>query len=726
MTAPAAPVSWQIVTGRRLARALPWALLALFVVRCLLAMRSDGTTADEPLHLWYGERALTAGTFQRANDTFNSKMPVSALNAIPAVAAARLRPNLSWRRRLFLARLPTVLLAVLLGCLVWRWATALFGWRSGALALFLYTFCPNVLAHAHLVTTDLATALGMFAATFCLWRYLQAPSPGRLALAAAVFGAAQLTKATALLLLPIFAAILAGRALRLALRAWAAAAAVSPDRPAVAVNPERPARAFWRELARGARLLLALCAGAIVVVNLGFLGQGTLTPLQRYAMVSDSFRSLAAVPVLRDLPLPLPYAYVQGLDMVARDSTTATWSYLHGRYSQTGFRSYFLVAALVKVPLAAQLLLVLALWLWLAGLRAPDADGFLLLPALVLLVYLSLCFTLDIGLRYLLPAFPFLFVLSGRAAAPLGPRTGPAVRWRPATVLLLVAWEAVASWSVHPHYLAYFNELAGGPAHGSRWLIDSNLDWGQDAERVRDSYPRAGAAPLFIAPSGPLAGRIAAGLSELVGRDPAAAARHAWLRDNFKPVATIGYSWQVFEVTEAEIARCCAGLTRAWTLVDLAGDLALSGQPFAGADGAAVRLVDHLDDGVLGANDVVDPARTTPPLPHPVRAWFGIAWPSPQTIGRVQAFPSFFSRGPEARRFLALDYVFQAWDGAGWRDLPGTRVANNQALRLEHRFPPVRTTRLRLLVERERNERGEAAADGAFRAACLELAVYQR
>src|ERR1700674_4351160 len=182
---------------RSLVKALPWALLLLFGVRGLLAMRSDGTTVDEPFHLAYGERALAAGTFLRENDLLNSKMPVSVLNAIP-VAAANRGSSLSWRQKLFIARLPTLLLGVLLGALVWRWAHALFGPWSGVLALVLYSFCPNMLAHSHLVTTDVATGLGMFAATYCFWRYLTVPSRGRLLVAAAVFGAAQLTKATAL------------------------------------------------------------------------------------------------------------------------------------------------------------------------------------------------------------------------------------------------------------------------------------------------------------------------------------------------------------------------------------------------------------------------------------------------------------------------------------------------------------------------------------------------
>lgn len=113
--------------------------------------------------------------FDRERGILNSKMPVSVLNAVPV--AARHGEVLDAGRRLWLARLPTVLLGAALGGLVFLWGRELFGFPGGALALFLYTFCPNVLAHSHLVTTDIATALGMFGATFAFWRYRRQPGP---------------------------------------------------------------------------------------------------------------------------------------------------------------------------------------------------------------------------------------------------------------------------------------------------------------------------------------------------------------------------------------------------------------------------------------------------------------------------------------------------------------------------------------------------------------------
>jgi hypothetical protein len=689
------------MTKRRLLEAgVVAALLALFAWRELAAMRADGPTVDEGAHLAYGERGLERGTFDREGPMLNSKMPVSVLNALPAAAAARLGVAAAdGRRRLWLGRLPTVALGLLLGWLVWHWARALFGARGGVLGLFLYTFCPNVLAHSHLVTTDVATALGMFAATYAFWRYRQRPGGWRLAVAAAAFGAAQLTKVTALFLVPIFLLIVLIELVR---------ARLAGVRPAATAGPRRVLRALLPAA--------ALLAGAIVALDLGFAGEKMLTPLSGFAPVSRTFQALAAVPLLRDVPMPVPLPYLTGLDMVTRDVRAGSPSYLHGRLSAQGFWDYYLVAALIKLPVGTLALLALAAWLAATGrVRVPAAEAFLLVPPAFLLAYLSFAFQLQIGLRYLLPALPFLFVFAGRAAAwQLGVSPGGAA------VGLLAAWTGVSSLASHPRYIPYFNELIGGQSHGYRWLSDSNVDWGQDDDWVHEVYARRSPVRLWIEPGGPIAGRVAVGLRTLVPR-------HPWLRDHFQPVALVRGTWAIYDVTAEQIERCCAGEPQAWPVPDDGGNLAPDGQGIGGSDSpdVGVRFLEKLNDGMLGANSPWDAARSSPSA-APVEAWFGIAWPGPRQVGRVTAYPGFFSRGPESRRFLALDYVLQWWDGRAWADLPGTRVTGNRRLHVEHSFPPVRTTRVRLRIERERNEQGTEAGPGVFRATCLELAVYPR
>jgi hypothetical protein len=369
----------------------------------------------------------------------------------------------------------------------------------------------------------------------------------------------------------------------------------------------------------------------------------------------------------------------------------------------------------VKMPAGTLGLLALALWLAASGRRrAPGAEACLAVPILFLLAYVSLALELQVGLRYLLPAFPFLFVFIARVVA-----WRPAARWGPAVLIgLLAGWTGISSLAAHPRYIPYFNELAGGSPQGYRWLADSNLDWGQDGAYMHGDYARTSPVRLWFDPTGPIAGRIAVGLSSLL-EDP----HNAWLREHFRPAATPRDSWAVFDVSEADLERCCAGMERAWPLPGDAGNLAPAGLAVGAAEGLEVRLLGRLNDGMLGANTDRDAARSAP-SPRPVRAWFGIAWQRPQRLGRVVAHPAFLSRGPEWRRFLATDYVWQWWDGSRWQDLPGTRVSGNRQARIEHRFPPVETTAVRLVVARQLNAHGTESEPDVFRAACLEVAAF--
>jgi hypothetical protein len=171
----------------------------------------------------------------------------------------------------------------------------------------------------------------------------------------------------------------------------------------------------------------------------------------------------------------LPEAYVRGLVFVL-DNAQGRSTFLLGRLSPTGFPHYFLVTFLLKTPIPLLVLLVAG------AVVAPRASirtaAFLWIPVIAYGV-VALTSRLQIGHRHLLPLYPFLFLAAGRAVALLAMR--PARAKAGALALgALCAWYAVGTLRVHPHYLAYFNEIAGGPARGYRWLVDSNLDWGQD------------------------------------------------------------------------------------------------------------------------------------------------------------------------------------------------------------------------------------------------------
>jgi hypothetical protein len=238
--------------------------------------------------------------------------------------------------------------------------------------------------------------------------------------------------------------------------------------------------------------------------------------------------------------------------------------YLLGEFASGGWWYYFPVAFAVKVPLAITALLVLAI---VAPVARPSRLGWLI--GVPVAVYLAIaCFWLDVtlGIRYLLPIFPLLFVFIATQLTPTE------VGWRRAALSLACAWLAIASLWIHPNYLAYFNEAAGGPSRGHRYLLDSNIDWGQDLPTLAEYLAKRGNPVVRLAYFGrekpedygirsrplkgcqPVKGLVAIstnvreGLYKphgLLGRPRPGC--YDWLKA-YEPVAYLGYSIFVYDI----------------------------------------------------------------------------------------------------------------------------------------------------------------------------------
>jgi len=683
-------------------------LLAIMAVAEISSLRGKSPTYDEATHHAYGQRGVHQGTFDRGHSKFDATMPISALNVLGADLVLGAGEPADFAKRLFWARLPTVVLSLLLVAVVFAWAAELFGRAAALMAAFLCALSPNILAHGRLVTTDIALTLAFFSATYLFWRYLRAPSRGRLAAAGLAFGFAQLTKITALFLVVIFFLLIALRAFD----RW------RRGREATAVDGSLP-----RELLA----LGGLCVFAMVIVNAGFLFEGTFSSLADYDFKSERMQHLQQVRGLRCLPLPAPVPFVQGVDMVSYDMARDRWTYCLGEHRPQGFWYYYLVAYGLKVPISMLLLLVLAVGgrFYRKGRIDRKSQGwgddlFLWVPSAFLFVYLSLFYQYQIGLRHLLPIFPFLFVFVSRLAV-VEPR-----RWRRFWVwgrgLLLVSY-AWSSFSIYPHYLAYFNELRGGPEEGWRYLVDSNLDWGQDQARARYIYAKNSPVPVYIEPKRRMAGRILVSVNRLAGLKPKWKNRYAWLRENFEPVDHVGYSWKVYDISEDDLRRCCADSFQPLPAAE--GNLAPLGKPIGRSKDSKIEQLELLNDQSLGAGAPIDAAVSQPYRGRPMGGWFGIDWgKDPQVIDRIRAYPSVRAWGRYRKKFLALDLVVDRWDGSAWREIPGTRISGNEATEVEIRFPPVRTTKIRLRILKARNNKGLVSDQGRFRIACLELAAF--
>lgn len=371
--------------------------------------------------------------------------------------------------------------------LVFGWSRRLFGLAGAATSLALCVFCPTLLAHGPLATSDVAMAFWMLAASGAYWRFLNAPTWGNGLLAGVCLGFAAVAKFSAVLLAPIWIGLWIARS------AFAAPVATT---------------ASWavRGTKRTAVLLAASLAQVALAVGIVWLFfefrvspfGPTLQPgeyLRTWTEVMQLLGSKSALFAwLRENPL-LPDAYTYGLTSVLAYSQSRA-AFLNGEVSIDGWVTFFPYAFLVKTPLP--LLLALAVGctvLVKQGLPAgKNAKGsrlaghpvlWALAPLIaVLIVYwaASLTSRLNIGHRHLLPIYPPLFILAGAAGRWAWRRRWPGRLALGATLL----WSAATAHAIRPHYLAYFNAFAGGPTQAYHHLVDSSLDWGMDLPALAD------------------------------------------------------------------------------------------------------------------------------------------------------------------------------------------------------------------------------------------------
>jgi hypothetical protein len=188
----------------------------------------------------------------------------------------------------------------------------------------------------------------------------------------------------------------------------------------------------------------------------------------------------------------LPESFLFGFAYAERTSLIRR-SYLMGQYSRVGFRSYFLWSFAFKTPLVTLVAILAGVFVAVCVRRDPWRSNlaFVLIPVIV-------CFGvgvlshLNIGHRHMLPVYPFLFLLSGGLALQWEKWKGRGRKLVAVLALLaivvgtqIVLWPPWRPIVIYPHYLAYFNELAGGPRNGYKLLVDSNLDWGQGLKSLR-------------------------------------------------------------------------------------------------------------------------------------------------------------------------------------------------------------------------------------------------
>lgn len=500
------------------------ALMSIHSVLLFIGLWMNSVVIDEVAHVPSGFAHWRTGSFapDRVNPPLARLIAVlPAFLARPICDESKLNEE-SWARsewqigpdfikangpRTFLifrlSRLTGILWSLLGGWIVFRWARELYGSAAGLLSLTLWCFEPTILAFAPVVTPDLPTSTIAIVSTYLFSKFLKEPSWDRAYFSGIVLGLAQLTKYTLLVFYLVWPLL------------WVVSA-IDRARRGMRI-------AIKREIAQG----IFIVATSVLIINLGYLLQGTFQQLKDYQFVSRVLAGPSPYNTRRlgdgltsnrfkeslpgKLPVPLPADYVGGIDLQRLDFEKFFPSYLNGVWRIRGWWYFYLYAIWIKIPLGIQ-----ALVLW--GLTALCFDAFrgrfrlddavLAISGGSLLAFVSSQTGFSHHMRYVMPMFPFALVIAGRPAVGLFSKSFGKIA--AIAISAFTGWAVISSLAIAPHWMSYFNEVGGGPLNGHKHLLMSNIDWGQDLLFLKawyDKHPEA--RPLKLAFNGSVDPRFA-------------------------------------------------------------------------------------------------------------------------------------------------------------------------------------------------------------------------
>ena len=518
-------------------------LLIIYVVMAAGASHEKSNTFDEVVHLVAGYSYWSANDYRLHPENGNlpqrwAALPVYGLKYLPSDWAKEhydfkfpSRSDAYWLtgekwplgnkflyemgndlpRMLLCARTMIALCGAVGGALVFVWARRLFGPAGGIIALLLFVFSPTMLAHCALVTSDMMTAVLFLAAVGVSWAMMHRINPWTVIGGGVVVGGLLLSKVSGVFIVPMVLIMLIVRL-------------IAGGPLEVTIGRRWIMTGWMRQLAvlAGAWLVQGVIVVVVIWAAFGLRFEGpnpSRAPVDHFAfdfedqLIDGGFRST----VFRRLRAwrVLPDAYLYGAAYVAKHAEARS-AFLGGRYSVTGFRGFFPYAFAVKTTIPLLLLLIAgvigALMIRQVRVgsgesRSHDEPGvfYRTTPLWVLfVVYWAVALTsnLNIGHRHILPTYLPLFVLAGAGSWFFRlPNRRAAGAWS-AVIVALVGWHVVESWQIGPHYLAYFNQAAGGPRNGYHHLVDSSLDWGQDLPGLKswmDEQRARRAEPVYFA-----------------------------------------------------------------------------------------------------------------------------------------------------------------------------------------------------------------------------------
>ena len=415
----------------------------------------------------------------------------------------------------FLARFGIILLTLLTSYFVYKWARELIGPSWALIPLFLFSFSPLVLAHGHYVTTDIAATFGFLIGSYYFLKFLESPKKKNILKAGAALGIALLMKFSVVFLLPILAIIYLA-----------------------AVIKQKRFKYFTLTFS-GLLAIFLLCFSIIYAVYLhhtwnqplersyrdanvilsSFAGGAdpAMASCHRFVGLEKQPRCLAEIDLhlfRHKLTQPIGQ-YLLGFLMTFQRATGGNTTYFLGWVNSAGWWYYFPIVFFLKEPIPSLILIILSIITAFYSLvkkgrfvlfDRKEHNESLQKWSMIFLVLAYWAYSmhshLNIGLRHILPTLPFIYILSAASikqwlktkSSPLPKQAflkAVASLLREAknmgkflVVFVLLTWYLLEAVSASPKFISYFNEAAGGGENGYKYVVDSNLDWGQGLKRL--------------------------------------------------------------------------------------------------------------------------------------------------------------------------------------------------------------------------------------------------
>ncbi len=475
------------------------ALLLCMFATVLLSSLRDSPTFDEPIYITAGYQCLRGGDFSMVMERpplleeilalplafkdFNYSKPpagpyyVQSRYAHDFMYGVGNPPDLM----LQLARLPAYLMLMALGLVIYFWGKRVFGCRAGLVSLFLFVLTPVFLGDGRLATLDLGATLFMTAAFYSFYLLMEEFTAGRF-VATSFLCAASLLSRFNMLILVVMLPLLA---------------LLKPffTQPRKELRPGESLR--WL-----GRCVAVLLAALIVVVTFYGMHTAGLTGEEQEANIRANLREGSSFTgtLLKINKVSPPTAhYLLGMahdyEEHVKYAQYSRVSYWDGKFDKRWRWYYYPFIFLIKTPLALVCLFLGGLLLCLRCLRRWGSTYIMI--CLATLALSAIGFKRQLGIRYVMVIFPPVILLAGHAGAEL---VKPGKNRRARQVLLgaLMAYLTASVMLFAPSFLSYSNELVVDKKEAYRWLIDSNLDWGQDLKRLADYAEENGITDLYI------------------------------------------------------------------------------------------------------------------------------------------------------------------------------------------------------------------------------------